>query len=267
MPSDPDLSVAVQYRFAIRDVDHSYLSPGRALRTRRESPAFPVRLVEEAFLQCREYLAGEGRTGPYTVYDPCCGTAYLLTVLGVLFNRDISLLIGSDIDPEALELAVKNLGLLSGDGLSARADELRVDGQRYNRASAHEALESCRVLRGMLAREIPARTFRADALTDNLTPCLGDDPVDMVLTDIPHGSGSFWQPVSSTAQSHAELAERFLSALVRSLGSSRPVIAVASQKRLFVQVPGATRLRRFTVGKRQVLFFRVTGDWAPSRAS
>ena len=91
------------------------------------------------FLQCRAYLAGEGRSGPYTVYDPCCGSAYLLTVLGVLFNHQVRRLIGSDIDSEALELAGKNMGLLSADGLSVRIDELRVDEQRYDRASAHRA--------------------------------------------------------------------------------------------------------------------------------
>jgi SAM-dependent methyltransferase len=250
----------VQYRFALESRDYSHYAPGRALVTRRGSPAFPVRLAEEIFLQAAALLREEGRAGPYTVYDPACGSGYLLAVVALLFNGEVSRVVGSDIDPEALEFSAKNLTLLDPSGLAARQEQLRADRERYGRASADEALESCRALEAALVSETTTRVFPADALGLDLTERLAGEPVDMVLTDIPHGSSSRWSSASGQTVELGEGAQRLLRGLCRALGTRRPVVALASQKGLSAAGAGARRLRRFAVGRRQVLYFRLEGE-------
>ena len=48
----------------------------------------------------------------------------MLSTIGFLFPEKISELIGSDLDPQALEIAAKNLALLSPEGLGRRQQEL-----------------------------------------------------------------------------------------------------------------------------------------------
>ena len=248
----------MQYRFAVSKRDYSHLSPGYALTTRPGSPAFPVRLAEEMFLRCREVLLREGREGPYTIYDPCCGSGYLLAVVAFLFSGDVSRVVASDADPEAVEFAARNLGLLSHAGLATRSQQLRAEEERYGRSSAVAGIESCLALEAALSRDIPGTVFQANALEDDLA--VDGDPVDMVLTDVPHGDRSRWMSASAPMLRPGEPEGLLVANLHRSLGRSRPVVAVASQKRLAVEAPGVTRLARFAVGKRQVLFFRGDDD-------
>ena len=207
------------------------------------------------FLQCRDRLVSSGRKGPYTIYDPCCGSGYLLAAVSFLYSEDVGRLIASDIEEEAVEFAEMNLGLLRKEGLSARIDELREDADRYGRASAGEAIESCRMLESVLIREPRVTAFRADALSDDLSGRLEDRSIDMIITDIPHGMRSEWTGESRAADSASDAVERLLSNLHRALGGASPVVAIASQKHGTLNGMGFSRFRRFTVGKRQVLFF------------
>jgi hypothetical protein len=213
------------------------------------------------FLQCRHYLVGEGRPGPYRIYDPCCGAAYLLTVTGFLFSEHVEALIGSDSDPEALEFATKNLALLASDGLERRIEALRPGSPAGNHEARAEALQSCRTLRSMVRRSPRVRTFQADALAGTLSSETG--PVDIILTDIPHGRASRWQWANGDSKDTGDgadpggAAQRFLYSLVGSFGRMQPIVAMASEKRGALKVSGATQLRRLRLGKRQVLFYRL----------
>ncbi|NDO51129.1 hypothetical protein FMM75_17520 [Lachnospiraceae bacterium MD335] len=44
-----------------------------------------------------------------TIYDPCCGGGYALTVLGFFHNHDIKKMYGSDIKPNMVSYAKKML--------------------------------------------------------------------------------------------------------------------------------------------------------------
>ena len=68
----------------------------------------------------REYLPEKSHL---TLYDPCCGSGYLLTVLGYLNHNQIDMFVGSDIDQNAAELARQNLALLTWEGLMNRVKE------------------------------------------------------------------------------------------------------------------------------------------------
>ena len=71
------------YRFCQRD-NFEDLASGRVLYSGKGVPNFPVRLLCELFgraLSCCE------KQTDLTVYDPCCGGGYALTVLGFLSKK------------------------------------------------------------------------------------------------------------------------------------------------------------------------------------
>src|SRR5215216_7133062 len=115
----------MQYKYEKENQDYSDLASGRVFYSISGHPAFPVRLASEIFQRCladRETIYKNST--PCTLYDPCCGTAYHLSVLGYLHGRNIREIIGSDIDEKAVDLAKRNLGLLSVAGLDGRIAEI-----------------------------------------------------------------------------------------------------------------------------------------------
>ena len=60
------------------------------------------------------------KTDNLTVFDPCCGGGYALTVLGLLDNSSIGKIFGSDVDNDMVCSAKKNMELLTYSGLAAR---------------------------------------------------------------------------------------------------------------------------------------------------
>jgi len=98
-----------KYQYAIKDENYEDYSSGRVLYGTTGATNFPVRLSSEVFQQCAQYLADKGKIGPYKIYDPFCGVAYSLTVIGFLHGSQVESLIGSDSDSRILEFAQKNL--------------------------------------------------------------------------------------------------------------------------------------------------------------
>jgi hypothetical protein len=265
------------YKFAIENIDYSDLAAGRVLYSQPGQVAFPVRLASEIFQRCLGIRSGRGLSGPVSIYDPCCGGGYLLTVLGFLHGDAISAIAASDISPQALDLAMRNLSLLSLLGLDRRGDELSEYFQVYGKASHQTALESVFRLRCILdqavsGRQLPTILFRADAFkTDSMRYGLAGLPVDLVMTDIPYGWKSAWvdsiQPGEDHRPEASSLPPKGLSVGDNQTGSSlvgrmlealHPIlppgclVAIASDKAQKIVQPDYKRLDRFQVGKRQV---------------
>ena len=98
----------MEYRFTA-DRDWSDFSNGRVLRGRPGQPAFPVRLANEIFQLSAEACEKIGHVKPFTIYDPCCGGGYSLTVIGLLNAASVANVLASDVNETALEIAEKNL--------------------------------------------------------------------------------------------------------------------------------------------------------------
>ena len=103
----------MKYKYVIAQQDYSDFSSGRVFYSLSGHPAFPVRLASEVFQRCvvSRKTIYENET-PCTLYDPCCGVAYNLSVLAHLHREYIQELIGSDIDKKAIALAKRNLQLV-----------------------------------------------------------------------------------------------------------------------------------------------------------
>ncbi|MCL4150746.1 UNVERIFIED_CONTAM: hypothetical protein GTU68_062475, partial [Idotea baltica] len=183
----------MNYRFAPKE-DFSHYSSGRVIRSYVKLPAFPIRLASEIFQICLELLKINGKNGPFTLYDPCCGGGYLLTTLGFLHQEYLGEIIGSDIEPEAVGLTEKNLSLLTQKGLEVREKELEQLYENYQKESHQEALESVTFLKEKIQTEIQLTTFSADAFsTAELKAELEDKCVDLIIADIPYSRQTTWQ--------------------------------------------------------------------------
>jgi len=257
------------YNFVLKPDDYSDLSAGRVLYSQPGQTAFPVRLVSEIFLRCQAIRSRMGLAGPVTIYDPCCGGAYLLTVLGLLHGREIESILASDVNPEALDLAMRNLSLLSLAGLNRRIDELNHYIQSFGKTSHQAALESAVRLRDCLekalgSRTIPTRLFQADAFSAAaMRQGLAGQLIDLALADIPYGWKSAWsssadQRKGSEPGQDPAPALRMLDAL-HSLLPAHCLLAVASDKQQKIVHPRYRRMDKFQIGKRQVTILLRAG--------
>src|SRR5215211_5646025 len=136
------LTTHMQYKYETEPQDYSDLASGRVLYSVSGHPAFPVRLASEIFQRCIAQRETIYQTStPCTLYDPCCGAAYHLSVLGYLHGKHIREIIASDIDDKAVDLARRNLGLLSVAGLDQRIHEITTMIEQYDKDSHRDALK------------------------------------------------------------------------------------------------------------------------------
>lgn len=250
----------MQYKYVKEPLDYSDLASGRVFYSLSGHPAFPVRLASEIFQRCEaSRKAIYNNSTPCTLYDPCCGAAYHLSVLAYLHREHIREVIGSDIDEKAVALASQNLGLLDVTGLDKRISEISKMIELYNKDSHKGALASGYILRdriSALAQEHPLITtvFQANA-TDRKTIIknIKAKSVDIVFTDIPYGQHSHWSGLNSN-----ELSDPLwlmLNALIDILSTSS-IVAIVSDKRQKVSHKDFQRVEQFQIGKRRVTTLR-----------
>jgi len=247
------------YKFATQQLDHSDLAGGRVLYSLPGHPAFPVRLASEIFQRCLARRAVAGYNDPVTLYDPCCGGAYHLSALAYGHWQALHAIIGSDVDAQAVQLATRNLDLLTTDGLEKRIQALRKNYDDYGKESHQAALQSAETLHKqvvLLASQHPIRTlvFQSSVFdTTTLTAHLQEARVDIVLTDIPYGRQSAWR-LDSPEQAQNPAGE-MLRAL-RDLLHAGSIMAIASDKQQKIAEEGYVRVERFQIGKRQVVLLK-----------
>jgi len=248
------------YRHATERQDYSDYARGRVLYGQHGHPAYPVRLASEIWQRCTAVLREEERPGPYVLYDPCCGGAYLLTTLCLLHRPEIAAAIGSDVDAGVLDTARRNLALLSVEGMERRIGEVRALHQAYGKRSHAASVESAQRLRERLldarGAEIETRAFVADA-TD---PCalkegLTGLQIDVLIADLPYGRDSQWKRLQEDGSSSCSPQIQMLDALL-AVVSPHTVVALSADKAARLAHPAYRRLERFRLGKRQVTLLR-----------
>jgi len=147
-------------------------------------PSFPARLAGEIFGRCITHL---GKKEGISLYDPCCGGAYMLTVLGLLYSNVIEKIFASDISEEAILLASSNLSLLTEEGLVKRKNSIYKMIEDYGKISHKEALSSIDVFENIIKSRhfIPQiKCFRVDILNIKDTYTLGFKS-DIIIADVP----------------------------------------------------------------------------------
>jgi 23S rRNA (guanine2535-N1)-methyltransferase len=252
----------MQYKHAKEQLDYSDFSSGRVFYSLPGHPAFPVRLASEIFQRC---LAQRERiyqvSTPCTLYDPCCGAAYHLSVLAYLHRQHIRQVIASDIDERALALAERNLSLLHPEGLDRRIHELSELVEKYGKESHREAVRSAAVLKERLSTfpekpPLETRAFQASATDRNeISKQIEPKSVDLLFTDVPYGQHSQWRASDPNYLSNPLTS--MLDAIFDRL-SSASIVAVASDKGQKATHERLQRVEHLQVGKRRVVILRPT---------
>ncbi|MCA9883577.1 MAG: hypothetical protein KC708_11425 [Anaerolineae bacterium] len=228
----------MKYRYVTERENYEDLASGRVLLSQPGAPSFPVRLASEIFQRCDEYLPD----GPLTVFDPCCGGGYLLTVLGFLHSERIAVLYGADIVPEVVGLAQRNLDLLTDAGLTARRQSLEEMLAAYGKDSHKEALESANRLHDLLPQSIDLGVWAADATRR----CLPPNSIDLLITDVPYGVEVSWRG-DAVSDPITALLDAQLPAL-----KSGGIAAIISDKKQRAAHPAYERRLHDTLGKRRI---------------
>jgi tRNA G10 N-methylase Trm11 len=231
-----------QYRYATENHNYEDYAAGRVLLNRPGATSFPVRLASEIFQQCAAALPD---AAPYAVYDPCCGTGYLLTVLGLLHGDHIRSLTAADIDPDMTAVAAKNLALLSPAGMAERKAQLEHDRQAYGKPAHADALVSAHKLEKQLRPHMRIQVLTADATQPGEHLPQG---VQMLITDVPYGRSKHWQGDGGITA---------LLAAQKGALAVGGIAAIVTPKGETVQHPAYQRVRAFSIGKRQITLLRL----------
>ncbi len=217
------------------------------------STAFPVRLAFEIFSRAVCALADAGRTGPYTIYDPCAGAGYLLSVIALRFGSKLKEILASDIDSRALEFAQQNLALCNPGGLQARIKTLRERAMARPSEATEGALASGLRIEGSFDQDrrlIPLRIFEQDIFS-SCSPALSKS-VDLLITDLPHGRAVDWVKGPDSNERRYELLSQMLSTVLAPKG----VAIICSGKESPKQIAPLRRLELLKLGHRQMLFLQ-----------
>ena len=242
----------LEYRYA-SDESREHFASGRVLYNTKGAAPFPVRLADEIVQRCFALLEERGHPGPYTIYDPCCGSGYLLAVIGLLHGPRIRAALGSDINEAMLDAARRNLSLLTEAGMRARTEQLRELYTRFGKPSHREALESAAILERCRARGSIGliEAFPADitAGTPEFFLSGGFGPVDIVIADLPYGHLTGWQGGAG------DPAARMLDSLHPAVRPGASVVALIGDKTLKLRHERYRRLALLKAGKRQIALF------------
>ncbi len=217
------------------------LASGRVLYHMGGEPSFPVRLALEIYERCRQYSV---KKSELTLYDCCCGGAYMLTVLGLMKNSTIAKLYGSDIDPKSLKLAKDNLSLLTPSGLHRRREELEALYQQFGKTSHMEALTSLDSIEKLLPEKLSASVFLRNALEAgalHFTP-------DIIITDVPYGNLVQWDEGSGGSN-------QMMAALSGICGPDT-ILCICMDKKQKLQTDLYQRLERQMIGKRKFEIYK-----------
>ncbi|MEV0154026.1 rRNA methyltransferase [Micromonospora sp. NPDC050686] len=241
------------YRFETTGRNYADLASGAVLHSAPGHPAFPVRLGSEMFLRG---LAALRRHEPVTIWDPCCGSGYLSTVLAFLHRQKVNEVIASDIDGGAVALAGRNLMLLSRAGLSAREAKLAELADRYGKSSHKEAAEAAGRLRQRLADDggdVASVARVADAFDPaQLGAVLDGRTPHLVITDVPYGEQTEW---------HGTDAKSGTAGMVRAVASVLPadaVIVIAARGRRVPLDDDVRPIHKFKIGTRAVALLKAS---------
>lgn len=216
-------------------------SSGRVLYSGKGIPNFPVRLINEIFGRAVHHLT---KQTDLVVYDPCCGGGYSLTILGFFHSAKISKIYGSDISPDMLEYADKNLSLLQSEGLEKRKRELTDMYELYHKESHRDALDSIEVMRKQLVKPVPFETFNADC-----TKPLPQINPDIIITDIPYGNLVNWSDDSMTSLN-------FMLENLSKISDKELILALSMDKKQKFDAPSWDVLEKHDIGKRRFVIMK-----------
>jgi tRNA G10 N-methylase Trm11 len=242
----------MNYKYATENMNYEDYSSGRVFYNQHGTTSFPARLSSEIFQYCSNILENNGVKKPFSIYDPCCGGAYLLTTLGYLHGDSISEIYASDVNADLLPLMEKNLSLLTLEGINHRIEQINRMINDYGKPSHVEALKSGNNLKTIMENRknaINTHCFIADITKDPVSEQVGS--IDMIITDLPYGEVVQWSGDQDENTAVTKLLDNIFTVL-----KSTSVAAVISSKNIKIEHKNFKRIKRFSIGKRQIVILQ-----------
>jgi len=231
----------MNYRFAEKK-SFQFLAAGSAIKSYKGNTNFPVRLGQEIFNRCLHYIDNGEKV---TIYDPMCGTGYLLTTVGLLNFNKISKIYGSDINEEVIDVARKNLRLLTIEGIKEREIEIQNLLDNYNRESFRTSLQHISVFKELVNKNMDFELFKRDLFDRNVK---SDIKADIVLVDLPYNNLVNYQG----EYSKSKLEEQLIN-----LAQKSKIVAIIKTKVQKLTIsPNLRRLEKIKVGQRVIEIFK-----------
>lgn len=270
--------IFLSYKFATENLNYEDYASGRVLYNQKGTTSFPARLASEIYQRCVAVLEERGNKDAFVIYDPCCGGAYLLTILGFLHGEKISHIYGSDIDKTAISLAQRNLSLLSPEGINQRIMQIEKMTSQYGKESHSEALKSALKLKDILERR--KESIEITCFMNDITGKLNIDSdtiykinyysinnfeninnkitreikiknivnnVNILITDLPYGNIVNWRGMQNEDEAIKKMLDNVLPILARN-----SVISIVSGKKTKIKHDSFRRVDKFAIGKRQI---------------
>jgi len=238
----------MKYKYTQND-NYGDFASGKVLYSLPGASAFPIRLMSEIFQLCYDQLKTKEKV---TIFDPCCGSAYHLAALGFLHPDKIKKIVCSDINPDILKSAKKNLSLLTDEGINIRISEINKMISNYGKDSHREALACASKLQNLIkGHNIETLCYHNDILEYGAFEKLIDANIDIVFADTPYSNLEHWQ--GETADDNIFLMlENMLNIVTHST-----VIAIATDKKQEVEHEKFSRIKKLIVGKRKITILRM----------
>lgn len=234
----------MEYRFTEKE-DFSFLASGNVIKHFSGMPCFPVRLGLELFERAYHLIGKE----KITVYDPCCGNGFSMSVLGMIKQSKISSLYGSDIAPDCLEAASCNTAMLTREGMLAARDRV-LQNENTTEARIEQLNESVEKLLPYLNNpEMQSKVFLHDILS---APPNLPEAADYVFADIPYGIMTEWK----TSDVEKSDPVQQLIGNIAPIMSENGVLAVCGAKDLRIKTDLFCRTEKIHAGKRLIYLLR-----------
>ena len=226
---------------------YEFLAAGKVLYGYPGSPNFPVRLAQEIFLRAQEHLGIEEEM---RLYDPCCGTGYLLSTLALLNPEKIQSIHGSDIQAQFLEIARKNFSLLTQEGLKKRKEELQHLYKLHQKETHANALSHLEHIQGILtdySPKIEGGVFERDILVYSENANATHVTAHLILADVPYGNLVEWKGENSLGKMMENLMDNL---------HETGILALIYPKAQAPKHPDFNRVEKFKIGKRVIELFK-----------
>ncbi|SDZ42223.1 RRNA methyltransferase AviRa [Evansella caseinilytica] len=238
----------MKFKYEVEKKDHRDFSSGRVLINAPQTPAFPVRIASEIMSRCLSYI---NSNDCISIYDPCCGGAHLLTVIGFLYREKIERVYGTEIDIKAVGYAKRNLNLLTSNGLFQRKKNILQNYNKFGKVSHLEALQS--------VKRLISTTLDSNHIKD--IQCLDWDitsskppvfrNINIVITDLPYGNMAIWKGTKNMNP-----IEQMLKNVYYTLDLNNAVVSIICDKNQKVEHEWFEQVKRLKHGKRQFTFLR-----------
>lgn len=172
------------YKYILESNSLEYMSPWLAVHQLPWNPNFPIKITYDLFNRCLKYIS---KSKGLVVYDPCCWSWYLLLSLWVFFPDKVWWLYWSDINNKSLEIAAKNLSLLSRQWQSSRKLEIE-QWNKKNKVDSIHALEKIQtqLWKNSTKYEIFFRDILSWKTSRQVSP-------DLILADVPYNNMTSWE--------------------------------------------------------------------------